>query len=435
MPNKTIYIREEDMSVFENAQKMGKDSISAIVTSALRDYVAKEEEKNKGEQESAQLLDSILAKAASVHASDIHIQPMRKGSSVRFRVDGVLRESDPLTPQQHNAVMASCKHLAGQDGGENMLLQGKIQSLEIAGRKIDMRVCIVPSILGECVTMRILETEATLPDVAQLEVQGEHAAQLTQLAAKPFGAILVSGPTGCGKTSTIYSMLKQIDRSHQKVMTVEDPVEYIIERCVQIPLTTLPGSTFPGVLRTILGSDPDVIFVGEIRDKETALICMEAACTGHLVFSLLHAHAAPAALLRLIHIGIEPFLVRDAVIGIVGQRLVRCLCKECKTRDNASYRQLELERYIESGIQLFKAVGCKKCGQSGYKGRTALFEVLLPSSEVQQAIMRGVAEDELNKIAHKEGMKTLLEDGLDKAARGYTSVSEVLRVMQGNISA
>ena len=431
MPNKTIYIKNEHLSLFDQAQTIaGGDSVSAVIVEALREFVRREEaRKVQANKETviSELIQGLLQRAVEARASDIHLQPTRSGNQVRLRVDGVLQDDEPLPQARYADVIERMKALTAHSTEVGAPSRGGILSLQIDGQPIDVRISVVESILGPSLTARILLPDASLPTLEHLEPEAEHAESLRRLTRKSHGLILLTGSTGSGKTTTVYSLLKAIDRQRNKVMTVEDPVEAIIDDCVQITLNRRQGpSLAPTILQAMLG-DFDVLYASEIRDGETAELLVKCALTGHLVVSSLHASSAIRAWLRLIDAGVAPFMVRDAVTAIVGQRLVRRLCLHCKNLDHDPHPQLA-EWGLSKEVRFYRAVGCERCGQTGFRGRMALLEIFEPSESLGRALVQGQGADELERQARSEGMKSLLDDGLDKAARGHTSLTEVLRV-------
>lgn len=437
MANKSIYIRDEDLPVFEKAQKIGKESISSLIMDALKNYVSSEEEKNRLWEEKKRAkgwLENLLEKALQSMASDVFLRPTLQEPKAFFRIDGIFQEVSSIPAEYYSSLVDLIAEESERDFSKRELpiVRGRI-SRKINDRRVEMRITILPSALGPAVSFRILEKDPQLPGLEDLEPEGDHAEELREFAKMSRGLVLITGPNGSGKTTTAYGLLKAIDGKKVNMITSEDPVEALLEDVVQIPVNSSQGGRFPDVIRAIYQSDPDVIYVGEIRDKESALLTAQGALTGHLVFSILHSPTVVSAYTRLYHVGLPSFMVRDSVVGVVAQRLARKLCQHCKEEDLQSYPEvkevLESRKHITGEEKFFTSKGCKECNHTGFRGRLSLFEVLKPGPKFKKAFMDGAPEEELQKIAQKEGMKTLLEDGVRKAARGFISLSEVLRVL------
>ncbi|WP_425060704.1 Type II secretion system protein E [Sporomusa carbonis] len=377
------------------------------------------------------IVNSIISQAIKERASDIHIEPQDKSLRVRFRVDGVLREVVTFPRHTHAAIVSRVKIMSEMDIAEKRLPQdGRIKVQEF-GRDIDLRVSTLPTITGEKVVMRILDQKAVILDIKGLGFDADNLTRYRKLYSQSYGMILVTGPTGSGKTTTLYSTLAEISTPHKNVITVEDPVEYRLDGINQVQVNQKAGLTFASGLRSILRQDPNVVMVGEIRDTETADIAIRAALTGHLVFSTLHTNDAPGAITRLIDMGIEPFLVASSVLGIVAQRLVRVICPDCKQQyvpEADSPERQFLGIGPEADIRLYRGAGCSRCSYTGYRGRMAIHEVMSVSSAVREAINQRVSSDVLGSIAAGEGMQTMRQDGIAKALGGQTTVAEVMRV-------
>ncbi len=372
------------------------------------------------------LLNSILFQAVKGRASDIHIEPYERDVEVRFRVDGVLYPV--LSPPKiiHEAVVSRVKIMAGLDIAEKRLPQdGRIRLL-VAGRDIDVRVSVVPTSFGERVVLRLLDRKAGVIGLDSIGLDPEQVRMLERLLSKNSGVILVTGPTGSGKTTTLYAALNRINSTTKNIVTIEDPVEYQLKGIGQIHVNPKIGLTFANGLRSVLRQDPDVIMVGEIRDRETAEISIQASLTGHLVLSTLHTNDTASAVTRLVDMGIEPFLAASSLSGVLAQRLVRVLCPHCKRPYEPEAGLLKLFR--KPVKRLYKAVGCAGCLETGYRGRTGVFEFLIPDPELRKLIMKRQDADTIKRFAVSRGMKTMKEDGLGKAVAGITSIEEVLRV-------
>ncbi len=380
------------------------------------------------------IVNSIISQAVKDQASDIHVEAQENDVRVRYRIDGVLQEVIAFPLHMHSALVSRIKIMSQMDIAEKRLPQdGRIQ-VTVSGRQIDLRVSTLPTICGEKVVLRILDKAAILLDVQRLGFSDQDLAAYKNLYCQSYGMILVTGPTGSGKTTSLYSTLTEISVPDKNVITVEDPVEYLLAGINQVQINPKAGLSFASGLRSILRQDPDIVMVGEIRDAETADIAVRAALTGHLVLSTLHTNDAPGAITRLIDMGIEPFLVTASVLGVVAQRLVRCICSDCKTTYTpplGSPEQLFLGDVFHEQLILYKGTGCARCNHTGYKGRIAIHEVLVVSQEIRAAINRGGATDELAKIAASQGMVRIRENGITKALAGLTTVEEVMRVAFG----
>ncbi|MCX7913037.1 MAG: type II secretion system ATPase GspE [Thermodesulfovibrionales bacterium] len=374
------------------------------------------------------LLNALFLQAVKDKASDIHIEPYEKELEVRFRIDGILQRV--LTPPKiiQDALISRIKIMANLDIAEKRLPQdGRIRLL-IGGKDIDIRVSLVPTTFGERAVLRLLDRSYGLIDLSQLGLNGKDAKSFEQLLQHTSGIILVTGPTGSGKTTTLYAVLNRIHTEEKNIITVEDPVEYQIKGIGQIQVNPKIGLTFATGLRSILRQDPDIIMVGEIRDFETAEIAIQASLTGHLVLSTLHTNDAPSAITRLLDMGVEPFLVASSLIAVLAQRLVRTLCNSCKEPYEPDVYE---QTYLKSSVnKLFRSKGCDKCRQTGYVGRTGIFELLLIDNQIRQMITSRQDSVVIKNYAISKGMKTLYEDGIEKIIKGYTTLQEVLRVIQ-----
>ena len=359
------------------------------------------------------MLNALLTQAAKDGASDIHIEPYERSSAVRFRVDGTLREIVQPNKALHAALISRLKIMAELDIAEKRLPQDGRISLRIGGRAIDVRVSTLPGVHGERAVLRLLDKGEAKFSLTGLGMQGDTLAGFTRQIAQPHGIVLVTGPTGSGKTTTLYAALGQVDTSTTNVLTVEDPVEYELAGIGQTQVNAKIDLTFAKALRAILRQDPDVIMIGEIRDHETAQIAVQASLTGHLVLATLHTNDAPSAVTRLTDMGIEPFLLSSSLLGVLAQRLVRKLCTHCR-------RQGEDGRW--------HPVGCDHCGHSGYKGRTGVYELMTVDERVQALIHARAPESELIAAARGAGLRSMREDGERLVAAGITSMEELLRV-------
>lgn len=376
------------------------------------------------------LLNYILYQAIKDRASDIHLEPFEDEFKVRYRVDGVLYEMEPPPIALAIPLVTRVKVMANLDIAETRIPQDGRIELAIGGRPVDLRVSTLPTAHGESCVMRVLDRSVVQLDIENLGIRQEDLQIIRKLSSLPNGIVLVTGPTGSGKTTTLYSVLQDINSPDQKIITTEDPVEYDLDGIVQIPISEEIGVTYARVLRTILRQDPDVILVGEIRDKETAQIAVEAALTGHLVFSTLHTNDAPSAVMRLIDIGTEPFLIGATLEGIVAQRLLRRICKDCRTLyspDPELLRELELDPKDIADKQFSYGKGCANCNHSGFKGRLAIYEILVATERFKRAVLDRASSNELRALAIEEGMRPLRNAGLLALYDGLTTVEEVLR--------
>ena len=377
------------------------------------------------------LVNYIIQKAVAEGASDIHIEPQEKDLRVRFRVDGVLHEvmTSPKTVQA--SIISRFKIMADMDIAESRKPQDGHSAVTIGGHAMDFRVSTLPTVYGERVVLRILRKDSILLQLSDLGFLPSSLERFEASFKKPYGAILVTGPTGSGKSTSLYAAVNVLNDPSKHIITAEDPVEYRLPGVNQCQTNTRAGLTFARALRSFLRCSPDVILVGEIRDQETANIAIESALTGHLVLSTLHTNDAPGAVTRLIEMGVEPFLVSSAVDCILAQRLARRLCKDCKVEYRPKKQVLIDVGYPEDNLpeMVYKAVGCKKCGQTGYKGRMGVHEVLMMSEEIGRLTVEEATSEEIAKVAIAEGMLTLREDGLEKVRTGDTSIEEIVRVI------
>jgi type IV pilus assembly protein PilB len=374
------------------------------------------------------LVHSIVAQAVQQGASDIHINPEEGDTRVLFRVDGVLSPAATVKRRMAMGVVSRIKIMGDLDISEKRVPQDGRFALTVDGRRVDIRVVTLPLVNGEGVVMRILDQGSTVAvdGLESLGMQGAELERFSRAINRPNGAVLVTGPTGSGKSTTLYAALYALNDGERSILTIEDPVEKRIAGIKQMQIAPKAGVTFDVGLRSMLRADPDVIMVGEIRDRETAHIAVEAALTGHLVLSTLHTRDAPSALGRLIDMGIEPFLVSSAVDCIVAQRLVRMLCKHCKRVQKVS--EAVLDEHGLAGAEPYEAVGCSRCGATGYRGRVALYEVMTVSEPIRALILERASVDDMVEVALGEGMLRLRDDGLQKVREGITSIAEVERM-------
>jgi type II secretory ATPase GspE/PulE/Tfp pilus assembly ATPase PilB-like protein len=380
------------------------------------------------------LVNLILSTALRERASDIHLVPFENSLQLRYRVDGLLQEKPPPPKPLHAALVSRIKIMADMNIAERFVPQDGHIQIHHRGARVDIRVGTMPTIYGESLVLRLLEKNTKVQTTQELGLDAKRAALLSRLVEKPHGLFLATGPTGSGKTTTLYSILQSIYTPELKILTIEDPVEYELAGVAQIPVRPSRNFTFATGLRAILRQDPDVVMVGEIRDSETAEIAIRAALTGHQVFSTLHTNDAAGAVTRLLDMGIEAFLIASSLEGVLAQRLVRRVCPECKVVDEVSP---SLRERIEalSGRPLagvfYKGGGCEECRGTGYKGRTGIFELLALRPELKELILQKRSNAELKSTAQAE-MITMHQDALEKAAAGITSLEEIVRVSSGD---
>ncbi|MFA5097018.1 MAG: GspE/PulE family protein [Candidatus Margulisiibacteriota bacterium] len=406
--------------------------ISGVVEEVVKEYktTVGEAKPKKTQEETApivKLVNVILNSAVSQGASDIHIEPEAKHVRVRLRIDGVLHEETTMPSYMIGPIASRVKVLSGMDIAESRIPQDGRFEFSSMGRNIDLRVSSFPSAYGEKIVLRILDKSAMVYKLPQIGFTDDNLEKFRKTIQKPHGIILVTGPTGSGKTTTLYSMLTELNSRELNIMTVEDPIEYEMDGITQAQVNVKAGLTFASALRSILRQDPDVILIGEIRDLETAEIAIQSSLTGHLVFSTLHTNDAAGALTRLLDMGLEPFLISSSVEAILAQRLVRLICKKCKKELPAP--ETLAERFPEIK-KIYKGEGCKVCRNTGYKGRTGVFELLLVDEEIRKMITDKKSAQDIKKYAVSKGMRTLYEDGMIKVAQGLTSLDEVMRVTE-----
>lgn len=377
------------------------------------------------------LVNHIFSQAVKSQASDIHIEPYQQRLQVRFRLDGVLHNVLSPPRRLHAAIVSRIKVMARLDIAEKRLPQDGRTEVKIGERLVDVRVSCLPTAFGERVVLRLLEKSGKLLSMEEIGLTAAALAEMKRLLRLSHGIILVTGPTGSGKTTTLYAALSHINSPDKNILTIEDPIEYQLDGIGQMQVNPKINLTFARGLRSMVRQDPDIILVGEIRDRETADIAIHAALTGHLVFSTLHTNDSASAVTRLIDMGIEPFLVSTAVQAIVAQRLVRLLCPHCKETyepEEAQWAELGSSREVAGPI--FRADGCEKCLETGYRGRTGIYEFLLLSEAIKGLVLKTSDANQINKAARAEGMANLREDGINKVIEGRTTISEVLRVTQ-----
>lgn len=390
---------------------------------------------DSAEKPAVQLANLIFSQAIRAGASDIHIEPQEKSMRVRFRIDGVLHDALQPPKRLHPSLVSRIKVMANMDIADRRIPQDGRISLKLEDKVVDVRVATLPTAYGEKVTMRLLDRSAKLITLEKLGFPLPELEKYRQLVHLPYGFILVTGPTGSGKSTTLYATLAAINTVEKNIITVEDPIEYRLEGLNQVQVNVRAGLTFASGLRSILRSDPDIIMIGEIRDEETARIAVESALTGHLVFSTLHTNDAAGAITRLSDMGIEPFLTASSLVGVVAQRLARVLCTHCKepyeiTRDEllSNVPDFPLEDGEEK-LTLYRPKGCFRCSNTGFKGRIGIYELLTMNEEIRRLVLQRASTAEINKAAVSMGMVTLRQDGLHKVKQGITSIEEIMRVI------
>jgi type IV pilus assembly protein PilB len=376
------------------------------------------------------LVNQIVAQAVEQGASDIHLAPDGRELRVRFRVDGVLHDATTVPRRMAGGVISRVKIMAEMNIAERRMPQDGRVGLAVDGRHIDLRVVTLPSVHGEAIVMRVLDKESVVTSLDKLGFSDTDRARFERACHETHGAVLVTGPTGSGKSTTLYAALQMLNTPEKNIITVEDPVEYEMEGLTQLQVAAKHGLTFAAGLRSMVRADPDVIMVGEIRDAETARIAIESALTGHLVLSTLHTNDAPSALTRLIEMGIEPFLVASALDCVVAQRLARMLCPNCKRRTIVSAEVLRENGYKALvDLEAYEPVGCRRCSGSGYRGRLGLYEVMSVTAEVRTLALERRPAEEMREVAVRQGMRRLRDDGLEKVKQGRTSIAEIARVI------
>ncbi len=379
------------------------------------------------------LVNSVISQGVDDRASDLHFEPQEKELVIRFRIDGVLHEVMSVPKRMQAGVLSRIKVMADIDIAERRIPQDGRIGLTVGGKPIDIRVATMPTVYGEKIVLRLLDKGSVMLNLSDLGFSDRALKRFEISFKKPYGAILVTGPTGSGKSTTLYATLNVLNSKEKNIITVEDPVEYRLSGINQTQINTKAGLTFASGLRAILRSDPDIVMVGEIRDKETAQIAIEAALTGHLVLSTLHTNDAPGALTRLTEMGIEPFLTASAIECVLAQRLARKLCPNCKEPYNPTDEMLRQNSFPQEvmgqDVTLYKPAGCPRCNNTGYKGRLGIYEVMLVSEAIERLTVERKSADEISRVAQAEGMISLREDGIDKVLKGVTSMEEIARVI------
>jgi general secretion pathway protein E/type IV pilus assembly protein PilB len=415
--------------------QMSENAVDVEMTGALD--MAQDPDATDSDAPIIKLVSVIILEAYRHRASDIHLEPLEKRFRVRYRIDGALHEVDSPPKRLQSAIISRVKIMAGMKISEKRVPQdGRIQ-VNIMGRELDLRVSTVPANHGESVVMRILDKQNLALGLPKLGFFADDQETFERLIGLSDGIILVCGPTGSGKTTTLYACLSHINRPDRKIITVEDPVEYQMSGINQVQVLDDIGMTFSAALRSILRQAPNIVMIGEIRDRETASIATEASLTGHLVFSTLHTNDAPSAVTRLLDIGVKPFLVASSLRAVMAQRLIRCICDECKepyTPSDGEIRLLGPAAMQITEATLYKGRGCNKCNLTGYMGRRGIFEIFVATDDIRRMIYEKVPASELRIRAREMGMRTLREDGLRKVVAGVTTIEEVLRETMGDMA-
>jgi general secretion pathway protein E len=432
---------KEILEALERSYGSGVTSMERIIEDidSTPEYRAEEEEDIDHLRDMAseapviRLVNLIITRAIEKRASDIHLEPFEERFRIRYRIDGVLHDVESPPKRFQAAIVSRVKIMAKLNIAERRLPQDGRIMLRVKGKEIDFRVSTIPTIYGESIVLRILEKSSILLDIEKLGFPKDTLEGFTDLIQRPHGIILVTGPTGSGKTTTLYCVLQKINSPEKKIITVEDPVEYQLKGINQIQVKPSIGLSFANALRSIVRQDPDVILIGEIRDAETAEIAIHSALTGHLVLSTLHTNDAPSAITRLIEMGMEDFLLSSTIIGILAQRLVRVACPFCQepySPNPAILKEMRVDGQNLSGFNFMNVKGCEKCAYTGYWGRAGIFEFLLITEQIRRLILEKKDSNVIKEAARKAGMRTLREDGWTKVKHGITTIPEVLRVTQ-----
>jgi type IV pilus assembly protein PilB len=386
---------------------------------------------DEGDAPVIKLVHLIIQEAVNMRASDIHIEPFADRVRIRYRIDGVCMERESPPRRLLGSIVSRLKIMGSIDIAEKRRPQDGRIKLHIAGKDIDLRVSILPTSHGQSVVMRILDRENIKVGIRDLGFGEEDWKRFSQLIKRPNGILLVTGPTGSGKTTTLYAALNELNRPDVKIITAEDPVEYYLPGVNQCEVRAKIGMTFARIIRAMLRQNPNILLVGEIRDEETANTAIQASLTGHLVFSTLHTNDAPSAVTRLVDIGVQPFLVASSVMGIMAQRLVRRVCPKCRQRFEpaaSTLKAIGLRPEIAKKANFMKGKGCTYCSKTGYRGRFGIYELMAMTGQIREMCFKGAPTQDLRKMARKQGMRTLFEDGMIKALKGQTTIDEVLRI-------
>jgi type IV pilus assembly protein PilB len=411
-------------TVSESAEAVGAEQ------EAEPDFAAVTASESPDDPPVVRLVDTLIQGAVRDGATDIHIEPQADGTAVRYRVDGLLMDKARLPRGVAAAVVSRVKVLAGIDIAERVRPQDGRLLYEVSGREHDLRIATVGASFGERVTVRILDKSRVLLGLERLGLLPDQRATLDRLLSKPYGMVFVTGPTGCGKTTTLYSCISRLNARTRNIMTIEDPVEYHLEGITQIAVRSKMAVSFATGLRSIIRQDPDIVMVGEVRDAETAQIAVQAALTGHLVLSTLHTNDAASAIVRLIDMSVEPYLITSTLLGVVGQRLIRVLCPSCKLGYMSSSTDLaEMGMPSVPPVRLFGPTGCPECNQMGYKGRTGVFEIMRMSDELREFVLQRRPATTVHEAAERAGMRSMRQAGVARVLDGTTSLEELRRVV------
>jgi general secretion pathway protein E len=441
-PNLPVVLSPQDAIIaainmaYDMSRSSAKDYFEEMNESATDDLISKIDETSDLLDETSdapiiKLVNLLVSGAIKDRASDIHVEPYSGNLKIRYRIDGILYDILSLPRRIQSPLISRIKIMAKLNIAEKRLPQDGRIEIKIADRLVDIRVSVIPTAFGERVVLRLLDKTSNILMLSDLGMHDERIKLLNRLIKSPYGIILVTGPTGSGKTTTLYAALSTINHPEINIITIEDPIEYQMDGVGQIQVNPKIDLTFAAGLRSIVRQDPDVILIGEIRDRETAEIAIQSSLTGHLVFSTLHTNDASSAVTRLIDMGIEPFLVTSSIIAIIAQRLVRVLCPHCKevyVPDEESLANLGLDRKVLQNNIFYRKKGCNLCMQTGFRGRTAIFEILIVDDEIKRLVLKTSDANQLNELALKQGMITLQKDGIDKVLKGITTTEEVLRV-------
>ncbi len=420
---------------FYGSTKESWDALRELPASERVEFIAEENDafdqgdtlqtlfKNSEAPPVVKLVTAVIAGAVSIGASDIHFEPNKRDVQVRYRIDGSLKRIQRYPRQIQDAVISRIKIISNLDITNKRLPQDGRGALRLDNRTIDLRMSTLPSAYGEKVVIRLLDSTTALISLDKLGIEQNISAQMQEIVSRPQGMFLVTGPTGSGKTTTLYSVLMQLRNETKNVITLEDPIEYELDDIIQVPINEGIGFSFANALRSVLRQDPDIVMLGEIRDLETAEIAIRAALTGHFVLSTLHTNDTVATVSRLGDIGLEPFLINSAVSGILAQRLLRKICPDCKTEDDPP--ETFFRKNVPQISKYYKGTGCKNCGNTGYRGRIGVYELLIMNAELKRLISKRANEDDLWKCAIESGTKTMFDDAWSKVAEGVTTVEEV----------
>ncbi len=412
------------------------DKVVEVLHEVQEDQKETEDLRKKSEAAPViRMVNLLISEAAELGASDIHVEPAKDKFVIRNRIDGMLRQSIELPKWVQGAVISRIKIMAKMDIAEKRLPQDGRIGVRVGKRMLDLRVSTLPTNYGEKVVVRVLDPTNAIISVDKLGMEGKNLEKFISLISKPQGIILVTGPTGSGKTTTLYSALSRIKSIERNITTIEDPIEYELEGINQVSVNEKVGLTFAGALRSLLRQDPDVIMIGEMRDFDTATISMQASLTGHLVLSTVHTNNSIATITRMRNLGIPSYLIASSLIGIIAQRLLRSICSECKTQDEPSKEKLEKIGIGTEGLKsrsFFKGKGCSNCGFTGYRGRIGIYEILTFTQKIRELTAIDATEANLLQIAVAEGMKTIAQAGIDKAVNGSTTVDEIIKVVQSD---